>query len=303
MFNQTKLIAAKTAWGLLALTAETIADEPPMLINFGAGGGWYEPATSGQGFSFDIVPESNQLVAYWFTYSEESGAREWYVAQGEISGDSASLVIYQTANGVFDQPSEIELKAVGTAILEYESCQSASFDYFIDSNGLAGEIALQRLGTTRFCEQFLAGASLEVVSKDNSWVNLGGEWLFEGCVQLGDGASHGNEWLEFTETTMILEIENYDTPNCTGMATMQTIEMDIQRVDTTLALLDGEAVIANRYVLTDPISGAKIRQLWYADDSGDFPVITHGMLDSPVDDGGFPTELHGLFFTPVPSNN
>lgn len=302
MFKQKTTAGASLACLLTIATASVPADQPPMLINFGAGGGWYEPATDGQGFSFDVVPETNQLVAYWFTYPAAGGAREWYVAQGDISGDSASLVIYQTSNGVFDQPGNIGIDPVGTALLQYDSCQSASFDYSFDTTGMQGDIALQRLGTTRFCEQFLAGASLEAVSRNNAWVNLGGEWLFEGCVQLGANASHGNEWLEFTETTMVLDIANYNTPNCTGTVTMQTIEMEIQRVDKTLALLGGESVIANRYVLTDPDSGAEIRQLWFVDDSGEIPAISHGVLDSPADDEGFPTELHGLFFTPVPDS-
>ena len=61
-------ITTECAWALLAVAINTCADVTPMLINFGAGGEWYEPATSGQGFSFEVVPESNQLVACWFTY-------------------------------------------------------------------------------------------------------------------------------------------------------------------------------------------------------------------------------------------
>jgi len=297
MNKRMNWITSACAWALSAVAINTCADETAMLINFGAGGGWYEPATSGQGFSFDVAPESNQLVAYWFAYPEEGGAREWYTAQGDISGDSASLVIYQTGNGVFDQPSEIEIKAVGTAFMEYHSCQSASLEYIFDTTGATGQIELQRLGTTRFCEQFLAGASLDAVSHLNSWVNLGGEWYFEGCVLLEDGRSHGNEWVEFSETTMTLEIENYDTPDCTGQATLLTLGMQLQRVDKTTALLDGEAVIANSYVLTDPASGMEVRQLWDVDDRGESPMISHGVLDSPADADGFPTELHSLFFS------
>jgi len=302
MFKLMKVMIAAGAWTLSAQAVNVLASEPPMLINFGAGGGWYEPATNGQGFSIEVVPESNQLVAYWFTYPEDGGAREWYVAQGDISGNTASLVIYQTANGVFDRPSEVELSAVGTANLEYDSCRTASFDYFIDSIATGGEIALQRLGTAGWCELLLPGANLEAVSRGNTWVSLGGEWLFEGCVQLDGGASHGKEWLEFSATAVTLRIANYDTPDCSGPATFQTLQMNIQRVDKTMALLDGEAVIANRYVLTDPASGAEIRQLWYVDDRGDVPRITHGVLDSPADADGFPTELHNLFFAPSPDS-
>ena len=75
--------------------------------------------------------------------------------------------------------------------------------------------------------------------------------------------------------------------------------MGLQRVDKTTALQDGEAVIANRFLLTDPASGQEIQQLWYVDDRGESPVITHGVLDSPADDEGFPTELHDLFFAPA----
>lgn len=301
MNKRMKSMTAACAWALSTVVVNTCADETPMLINFGAGGGWYEPATSGQGFSFEVVPESNQLVAYWFAYPEEGGAREWYTAQGDISGDSASMVIYQTGNGVFDQPSEIEIKAVGMAFMEYHSCRSASLEYFFDTTGASGQIRLQRLGTTRFCEQFLDGASLDAVSHLNAWVELGGEWFFEGCVRLADGRSHGNEWLEFGANRMILEIEDYDTPDCTGQATVRTIDMLLQRVDKTMALLNGETVIANRYVLTDPLSGMEIRQLWYVDDRGEYPVITHGVLDSLADADGFPTELHDLFFSPASS--
>lgn len=300
MHKRMNSIAAAWALALSATAAGANADEQPMLINLGAGGGWYEPATNGQGFALDVVPESNQLVAYWFTYPVAGGAREWYVAQGDISGDSASLAIYQTSNGLFDQPSEIMLEAVGIAFLEFESCQSARLEYRFDGTGASGEIALQRLGTTGTCEQFLDRSSLDAVSRGNAWVDLGGEWQFEGCVRLPDGRSHGNEKVVFTETTMTLEIDNFDTPDCTGQAILQTIHMDLQRVDKVLARLDGEDVIANRYVLTDPRNGIVIRQLWYVDDRGETPVITHGVLDSPVDGDGFPTELHSLFFSRVP---
>jgi hypothetical protein len=301
MNKSIKSITAACAWALSAIAVNAMADEPPMLINFGTGGGWYEPATNGQGFSFDVVPESNQLVAYWFAYPEEGGAREWYTAQGDISGDSTKLVIYQTGNGLFDQPSEIEIRVVGTAFVEFHSCQSATLDYFFDSTGASGQIDLQRLGTTRFCELFLPGASLEAVSHTNAWFNLDGEWFFEDCVLLPDGRSHGNEWVHFTETRVVLEIEDYETPDCSGPLSLRTIDMQLQRVDKTMALLNGEQVIANRYLFADPASGLEIRQLWYVDDRGETPLITHGKLESPPDADGFPTELHDLFFSPASS--
>ncbi|HKJ17778.1 MAG TPA: hypothetical protein VJ984_10540 [Xanthomonadales bacterium] len=298
-----KLIATPCTCAMLYLMTPAMADESQMLINAGVGGGWYEPATDGQGFAFDVVPESNQLVAYWFTYPEAGGAREWYIAQGDINGDSASLVVYQTANGIFDQASTIDLQEVGMAFLTFHSCQSVNLDYQFDGDGAEGVIALQRLGSTRLCEQLRPGASLEAVSSSHSWVNLGGEWVFEGCVALGDNTSHGEERLEFSETSMTLEIDHYQSSDCNGPATTQTLHMNIQRIDQTLAALDGKHVTANRYILTDPASGMEIRQLWYVDDSGQSPLVSHGVLDSPADEDGFPTELHNLFFSRVTDEN
>ena len=284
---------ATVAW--LASAATSHAEETPMLVNAGAGGGWYEPATNGQGFSFDVVPESNQLVAYWFTYPLEGGAREWYVAQGDISGDSAEMVIYQAENGFFDQAGDVLVNAVGAAVLDFHSCDAARWAYEFDMGGLSGSIDLARLGTTRYCEELLAGASLEAVSHSNAWVNLGGEWRFEDCVQLGSMSSHGEERLFFTETSLTLEIDNYKSPDCQGAVTVQVLDFEMQRVDKTTAGLDGESVIANRFILTDLQSGQEVRQLWYVDDRGSDVLISHGVLDSPTDSQGYPTELHSLF--------
>lgn len=281
---------------LLCSASAVAAEEVPMLINQGVGGGWYEPTTSGQGLVFDVIPDTNQMVAYWFTYPETVGSREWFVAQGDISGDTAELVIYQTEYGVFDQPGDVELNAVGKATLAFESCESAVWNYGFESADLSGEIDLARLGPTGICKKFLEDASLNAVSRSNAWVDLSGTWKFEGCVQLGPASSHGMEWVEFTGDTISLEIENYNSPDCQGAVFIQQLSFHMQRVDKTTAFLDGAEVIANRYVLTDVSTGQEIRQIWYVDDSGGAQMITHGDMDSPVDQEGFPTELHTVFF-------
>jgi len=281
--------------GLVCLSTNAAAEEPPMLINYGLSGSWYEPATSGQGFVIDILPLNNLLAAYWFTYPVEGGARDWYLATGDISGDSVELTIYQTGNGVFDEASMVETNAVGSASLEFSSCEAASWTYQIDTLGLSGEVPLQRIAPDQMCEQFLATANTDVVSHTNAWVDIRGEWLFEGCVNLEDSDSHGNELFTFTETTLILKIDRYSNPDCTGTFSLQTLTLDLQRIDKTMALLDGEDVIANRFIMTDVDSGQEVRQLFYVDDRGDELLLTHGVLDGSTDSEGFPTEIHSLF--------
>ena len=74
------------AFFLLLPVVPAAAQEQPMVITYGVGGGWFEPATNGQGFVFDVIPASNQMVAYWFTYPQDGDGREWFIAQGDISG-------------------------------------------------------------------------------------------------------------------------------------------------------------------------------------------------------------------------
>ena len=276
----------------LPLPGVTVDATADILINVGVSGGWYEPATAGQGFSLDVIPESNQLVAYWFTYPQSGDGWEWFVAQGDISGASADLTIYQTDNGFFDQSSEVGINAVGIAKINFSSCGEATWEYEFDASGLAGDIQLVRLGSVALCEQMLASANINVVSHRNKWVNLTGEWRFEGCVNLDTAQSHGNETIVFTDNTFTLLIDNYSNATCQGDPVVQTLTFTQQRIDKTLAFLGTEEVIANRFILTDLDSGEELKQLWYVDDRGAEPKIAHGIFDSPVDTEGYPTEIH-----------
>jgi hypothetical protein len=292
---QTALIVLG-ALNLVSLSSIAAAEEAHMLINYGVSGSWYEPATSGQGFVLDVTPSSNLMAAYWFTYPVEGGAREWYLAVGDIDGSSAELTIYQTDNGLLDEPSLVGTTAVGSATLSFSSCDSASWSYQIDTLGLSGEVPLQRIAPDAYCERFLTTANTDVVSNSNAWVDIRGDWLFEGCVNLQDSDSHGNELFSFTETTVTLKIDRYSNADCQGTFSQQILTLDMQRFDKTLALLEDVEVIANRFILTDVDSGEEIRQLFYLDDSGDKLLLTHGLLGLSTDSEGFPTELPPLFF-------
>jgi hypothetical protein len=280
---------------LLSVSSVATADEAAMLINFGVSGSWYEPATAGQGFVIEILPLNNLLAAYWFTYPVQGGAREWYVATGEISGDTAELTIYQTENGVFDEASMVETNAVGSASLVFSSCEASTWTYQIDNLDLSGEIPLQRIAPDQMCEQFLATANTDIVSHTNAWVDIRGEWLFEGCVNLENSDSHGDEVFTFTDTTATLIINRYSNPDCLGVHSLQVLNFEVQRLDKTLAFLAGEEVIANRIIWVDEDSDRQIKQLFYVDDRGDSQLLTHGVLDGPADSEGFPTDLHSLF--------
>jgi subtilase family serine protease len=121
----------------------------------GLGGSWYEPATSGQGFVFDVAPLQNTLFAAWYTYGAAAGAasgaggQRWYTIQGPLpaSGASGSYTIYATSGGAFDRPMTTQTAAVGSATIRFHSCTEATLDYRFSAGenaGRNGSIALTR---------------------------------------------------------------------------------------------------------------------------------------------------------------
>ena len=125
-------------------------------VNVGHGGAWFNPQTPGQGLLVEVLPDDELFVA-WFTYRQSDAAKvgaegqRWLTAQGTISGDEAVLTLYQTAGGVFDSPAAPSTMAVGSAVMRFVSCTSATFEYVLDA-GPAGEMELVRIGTGSYCQ-------------------------------------------------------------------------------------------------------------------------------------------------------
>jgi hypothetical protein len=119
-------------------------------------GTWYEPATGGQGFVFDINPVERNLFIAWYTYATDGHAigggasQRWYTLQGAYTPGRATIddvPIYATTGGVFDDPHAPTTRPVGTASLHFQSCSAATLSYRFTSgenNGRSGTIALSR---------------------------------------------------------------------------------------------------------------------------------------------------------------
>lgn len=173
--NRVRTVIAGLAAVVLAAGAPDVHADEPASINFGMGGSWFSPATSGQGFVFDVVTrhwsEPQLFIAYWFTYAGQSGgpeAKRWMLAEGEFEwGDSSVLLdIYQFVGGAFDQPGPPEAMLVGSAELVFHSCASAVLSYQLDVDGeqhaaSGGTIALERLTADMTC-RLVPQATLEV---------------------------------------------------------------------------------------------------------------------------------------------
>lgn len=127
---------------------------------------WYDPATSGQGLYLDLVPAQKSFFASWFTYAPQGSedtdvARQrWFTLQANdyTPGDLAlyDVKIISTSGGVFNQPTPVDVKQVGTADVTFNSCTSMTLDYHFDKgefSGLSGSISEQVIAANPACQQ------------------------------------------------------------------------------------------------------------------------------------------------------
>jgi hypothetical protein len=141
-------------------------------INAGLNDAWFNPATSGQGFFINVFPDIREMFVGWFTYDTErppDGAdaslgepgHRWLTAQGPYDGDTATLTIFLTEGGVFDEimpPTTTDPGGDGTLTIEFADCGEGLVSYEIESLGLSGEIPIQRitLDNVPLCEALAA---------------------------------------------------------------------------------------------------------------------------------------------------
>ncbi len=131
----------------------------PTNADFALSGNWFGgAATSGQGFTAEVNPNSGAFFAAWYTYMPNGSAagaagQRWYTAQGSFTSGLRSIpvTIYETTGGIFDTPTPPGQKtvAVGSGTMAFQSCAAATFSYTFNggsSNGLSGTIPLSRVG-------------------------------------------------------------------------------------------------------------------------------------------------------------
>jgi hypothetical protein len=113
----------------------------------GLTGAWYEPATTGQGFTLVVSPSGPvNLFGAWYTFGSEAGGPEmqrWFTLDSttETGATSADVTIYQNTGGNFLAPPVTNATAVGSGTLTFYSCTSGIFTYAFDA-GPSGSIPL-----------------------------------------------------------------------------------------------------------------------------------------------------------------
>jgi hypothetical protein len=189
-------------------------------INAGHAGAWFNPASKGQGQLIDIEPESQYMFLSWFTFTDAVSAnpneQHWFTAQGNYSGNTADLVVYETLGGRFDDPQTVSTDPVGQASLSFTDCGHGQMSYTIDTSDLQGSFPLQRAipGTENVCEE-RAGITTEPLDVkdgwDGAWYDVetpgqgflidahpnpaGDDFIFVAWFTYGENTASGQRWL------------------------------------------------------------------------------------------------------------
>lgn len=194
--------------------------DPDFAINAGHAGAWFNPATPGQGLFIDVDSSRGYMFLGWFTFtgagSEAPNQQRWFTAQGDYSGNTATLVLSETRGGRFDDPQAVTTTPVGEITLAFVDCNLGELLYRLDDSGLEGSFPLERVipGSAGTCDE-LAGSAPQAVAinagMDGAWYDeatsgqgffidaqpdpQGGNFLFLSWFTYGDDSVSGQRWL------------------------------------------------------------------------------------------------------------
>jgi hypothetical protein len=133
---------------------------------FALTGAWYNPVTSGQGFSFQAFADHAgsgiaTMGGDWQTF-DAAGHQNWFVVQGDMSqshGATYNLAIGQTAGGNFDALPISSASLVGSGSLRFFDCTHAALSFSL-SDGRSGTIPYVRLTPPSACSEVVPAAPL-----------------------------------------------------------------------------------------------------------------------------------------------
>ena len=130
------------------LTSEELG--APFIIEPGTAAAWFDIDRVGEGFLVEVLA-ANRAVMYWFTYDSE-GAQDWYMAEGEISGNVIRFPeMVSVSGGEFGpgfDPQKVQRTPVGHARFIWSGCDSGEMSWVIDGDGgprRQGRMVLSRL--------------------------------------------------------------------------------------------------------------------------------------------------------------
>lgn len=131
--------------GGVGMSGTVVVQAATLQINEGLSGAWYNPATSGQGFFFDVHPGSNLFGLAWFTWTEQPGVYDWLTGVGRFAGASAQVSLSRTRGGQFNAPLAVTSVDAGTASITFSDCSRARLEFVLSAPVRSGSIELVKL--------------------------------------------------------------------------------------------------------------------------------------------------------------
>ncbi len=148
--------------GAICFWTYTVVEEldspPDFAINEGLSGGWFNPATPGQGLFVDVIAQRDVIFLGWFNYGADgpTGRPEdehaWITAEGNLEpgAGTATLDALLTTGGRFDDPTPTTTRRIGQVDVTFSDCDHGSLRYAFD-DGRSGEFPLQRIASRPGC--------------------------------------------------------------------------------------------------------------------------------------------------------
>ncbi|MEM7704483.1 MAG: alpha/beta hydrolase [Pseudomonadota bacterium] len=145
----------------LAWTADLARAKATVFINPAMEGAWYNPETDGQGIFIDLDPQAGTVFVGWFTFDTVDGNspgnliganQRWFTAFGQFVGNRATLEVFETTGGRFNDPSLVTTAPVGTASLVFSDCLSGTFQFELPGYALEDTVPLLRNLSDSRCE-------------------------------------------------------------------------------------------------------------------------------------------------------
>lgn len=247
-------------------------------INTGHAGAWFNTDTSGQGQFIDVEPKSQFMFISWFTYTDAASAnpfeQHWFTAQGNYSGNTAVLDLFETLGGRFDDPQMVTNTRIGEVTLSFDDCGHGQMAYSLDEGERVGEFPLVRVipGSGNLCEDLSGNATQAVdinAGMDGAWFDPnsagqgffidahpdpeGGNFIFVSWFTYGQDTASGQRWLtaQGSFEGSVAEIDvfettggSFDDPQATSTVNVGTMSLDFtdcSNAQLTYALTDSGA--------------------------------------------------------------
>ena len=200
------------------------------------------------------------MFVSWFTYtdaaSDNPNEQQWYTAQGNYTGNTAVLDLFETLGGKFDDPQEVTTTRVGEVTLSFSDCDQGQMTYSFDEDGRQGQFPMQRVipGSDNVCEG-LSGNTTQAVDinagMDGAWFDPntsgqgffidahpdpeGGNFIFVAWFTYGEDTASGQRWLtaqgSFEGSIAELDVfettgGSFDDPQATSTTQVGTMSID-----------------------------------------------------------------------------